>query len=181
MRFFLQKLNRNRSGENTTISKKSIIIPPVFIGNNVRIGDYTKIVGPVYLADNTTVGDYSLVRESYVNCNTIIGGYCEVARSYLDKHITLHNNYIGDSVVANDVLIGAGVVAANFRFDEKTVKSKVGPIRIDSNLNKLGTIVGSGTRIGVNVSILPGIKIGHHCWIKPGIVVKSDVKNNSFI
>lgn len=181
MRFFLEKINKNRFGTNVTISKKSIIIPPVFVGNNVRIGDYSKIVGPVYLTDNTVIGDYSLVRESYINSSSLIGGYCEIARSYLGKHVTLHNNYIGDSVIGDNVLMGAGAITANFRFDGKTVKTRIDTVKIDSSLKKLGATIGSDTKIGVNVSILPGIKIGCQCYVKPGIVVSSDIENNSFI
>ena len=79
------------------------------------------------------------------------------------------------SVLENNILFGAGALAANFRFDEKNVLSTVKGERIDTNLHKLGALVGSNVKVGVNASLMPGVKIAAGERVNPGIVVKKDV------
>jgi bifunctional UDP-N-acetylglucosamine pyrophosphorylase/glucosamine-1-phosphate N-acetyltransferase len=74
-----------------------------------------------------------------------------------------------------DVFFGAGAITANFRFDEKSVPSIVGSKKIDSGLYKYGSIIGTKTKIGVNVTLLPGIKIGINKLVFPGTVIRKDV------
>ena len=152
----------------------------VYIGKHVVIGDFAKIAGPCYIGDNTIIADYALVRESHIGRNCLIGSSSEVARSYLGDNVMLHRNYIGDSVLANNVLCGAGAVTANFRFDEKEVYSFVKKNKINSGLKKLGAIVGTNTKIGVNSTIYPGVKIGSEVLIAPHEVIKQDVGDNLF-
>ncbi len=181
MSFFLKKITKNTIKKGVFISKHAIINGPVFLGENVKIGDYAKIVGPTYIGNNSIVGDYSLVRESNIGNNCLIGGFSEVTRSYLADGVMLHRNYVGDSVIGEDVLMGAGAVTANFRFDQNEVKSQVGKEKINTNLTKMGTIIGSKTKIGVNATIFPGVKIGSQSLIAPGSVVDEDIEDNTFV
>ena len=45
---------------------------------------------------------------------------------------------------------------------------------------KLGAMIGKDVRIGINVSIMPGIKIGTHSFIGSGIILDKDIPNDSF-
>ena len=91
-----------------------------------------------------------------------------------------HLSYVGDSVICEDVNFGAGTITANLRFDEKEVKVNIKNERVSSGRKKLGAIVGGHVRTGINVSILPGIKIGAYAWIYPGAVVDRDVNKGEF-
>lgn len=173
MQYFLQQIKKELVGHNATISKHALIVGPVYIGNNVKISDFSKIVGPSYIGDNVIVGDHTLVRESYIGNNTLVGGSCEIARSYIGEKVMLHRNYVGDSVLDEGVLMGAGAVTANFRFDGKTIR--------DSKLQKLGAIIGKHSKIGVNSTLLPGVKIGRDTIIGPGEIISKDVEDNKFI
>ena len=162
-------------------SKKAIILGSVIIGDNVKIGDYVKIVGPVIIGDNTIIGDYSLIRESHIGTDCLIGSYCEIARSYINNNVFLHRNYVGDSILDNDVMMGAQAVTANFRFDSLTIQSDYDEDKVDTNMMKLGLIAGQKTKIGVNASTLPGIKIGKNCLIGPGEIVRYDLEDNTYL
>lgn len=157
MRYFLDKLKNKK----------------VKLGKNVKIGQGVKIVGPTYIGDNTIIGDYVLIRESHIGANCLIGSFTEVARSYLADGVYLHRNYVGDSVLDSNILVGAGAVFANFRFDGKPIKH--------SNLKKLGAIIGERSRIGVNATILPGVKIGRNTFIGPGEIIRKDIEDNKFV
>ncbi|MCL4377934.1 MAG: sugar phosphate nucleotidyltransferase [Actinobacteria bacterium] len=151
------------------------------IGKNVKIAKTAKVVGPCYIGDNTVIGDFTMVRESHIGNNCLIGGYSEVTRSYLGNRVWLHRNYVGDSILDNNVQMGADAVIANFRFDEKTVKSKLNNEKIDTGLTKFGAVIGSNTKIGVNSTLLPGIKIGSNTFVAPGYTISTDVDDNMFI
>ena len=181
MKTFLSKIKENKISKLATISEKAVIIPPVIIGDNVRIGDFSKIVGPVYIGDNTIVGDYALVRESEINEDCLIGSFSEVARSYIGNKVFLHRNYVGDSVLSDKVMIGAQGVTANLRFDGENIFSIVNKNKIDTNNAKLGAIIGKDSKIGVNTTIVPGIKIGKNCIVAPGELVKNDLEDKTFL
>lgn len=153
----------------------------VKLGKNVKIAKTAKIVGPCFIEDNTIIGDFAMIRQSHVGKNCLIGGYSEVTRSYLSDGVSLHRNYIGDSVLDKNVLFGAQAATANFRFDSKSIKSKADEKKIDTNFAKLGAIIGANSKIGVNTTVLPGVKIGKNSFIGPGEIVYEDIGNNKFM
>lgn len=153
----------------------------VKLGKNVKIAESAKIVGPCYIDDNTIVGDFTMIRQSNIGKNCLIGGYSEITRTYLADGVELHRNYIGDSALADNVSFGAQAATANFRFDEKSVRSMVKGNKVDTNLAKFGAIVGAGSKVGVNATLLPGIKIGQNSLIGPGETIYEDVEDNMFI
>jgi bifunctional UDP-N-acetylglucosamine pyrophosphorylase/glucosamine-1-phosphate N-acetyltransferase len=181
MRLFFNKIKKHQISPKSVISEKALIIGPVIIEDNVKVGDFAKIVGPAYIGENSVIGDYSLVRETQVGADCLIGSYTEVARSYIGNKVYLHRNYIGDSVLSDEVMMGAQAATANFRFDGKTVRSVINHDKIDSNLHKFGAIVGKGSKIGVNSIILPGIKIGKNTLIAPHHSISEDVAENLFV
>lgn len=177
MNYFLDNI-KNNINPTVQVSKNSIIEGFVQIRDNVRIGDFVKILGPVYIGENTIVGDHTLIRNSHIGKNCLIGSGTEITRSYIGNNVKLHRNYVGDSILANNILMGAGAVTANFRFDEKKVGSFVLGKFIDTDLNKLGAIIGKNSKIGVNATILPGKKIAKDSIILPGKVVDKDIKSS---
>jgi len=181
MHNFLMTVKEKRISKTAVISEKALIVGPVVIGENVRIGDFVKIVGPTFIGDNTVVGDYTMIRESQIGEDCLVGSFSEVARSYIGNNVFLHRNYIGDSVLDNDVMFGAQAVTGNLKFDGEKVLSEVSEERVDTNMNKLGAIVGNLSKIGVNATIFPGVKIGKKSWVGPGEKVKYDVEDKTYL
>lgn len=181
MHNFLMIVKEKRISETAMISEKALIVGPVIIGKNVKVGDFVKIVGPTFIGDNTVVGDYTMIRESQIGEDCLVGSFSEVARSYIGNNVFLHRNYIGDSVLDNDVMFGAQAVTGNLKFDGEKILSEVSEERVDTNMNKLGAIVGSLSKIGVNATVLPGVKIGKKSWIGPGEKVKYDVEDKIYL
>lgn len=175
---YLSQLTKSHFGKNVFVDKTAKIEGNVYLGDGVKIYEYSKIVGPCYIGKNTIVGNYSLIKESMIGENCLIGGYSEVTRTYLGRRVYLHRNYLGDSVVENNVLFGAGAVCANFRFDEKEIHSPVNGGMVSSQRNKLGAIIGANVKIGVNASLMPGVKIAANSIIMPNSLVLKDVKSN---
>ena len=63
--------------------------------------------------------------------------------------------------------MGAGAALANLRLDDGVIQS--------SGKNKLGVMIGMHVRIGVNASIMPGIKIGKGSFVGSGVVLDRDL------
>ena len=122
-----------------------------------------------------------MVRETQVGEDCLIGSFSEVARSYIGNNVFLHRNYIGDSVLDNDVMFGAQAVTGNLKFDGQKVFSEVNEEKVDTNKNKLGAIVGNLSKVGVNTTIFPGVKIGKKTWIGPGEKVKYDLEDKVYL
>jgi len=89
-----------------------------------------------------------------------------------------HLNYVADSIIAENVNLGAGTIIANLRFDERNIKFTINKKRVDSGKRKFGAIIGYNVKTAINVSIYPGVKIGSDSWIAKSIV-KRDVPRGS--
>jgi bifunctional UDP-N-acetylglucosamine pyrophosphorylase/glucosamine-1-phosphate N-acetyltransferase len=147
----------------------------VFLAPGVRIFPGSHVVGPALVGPGCVIGHNALVRGSILGAGSVVGFGCEIARSFLAGGVELHHNYVGDSVFDRDTSMGWGATTANYRIDHRTVPSVVGGRRIDSEREKLGLVLGAGARIGVNTSLMPGVKIGAGALIGPAIRIVRDV------
>jgi len=148
-------------------------------GAVVKSGSYLE--GPVFVGEGAVVGPNSYLRpHTSLGRNVKVGSSCEVKNSIVMANTTIqHLSYIGDSIIGENCSLGAGTVTANLRFDEATVRSVVKGALVDSRRKKLGAVLGDGVRTGVNVSLLPGVKVGAGAWVGPGAAVKRDVPSRA--
>jgi len=179
-KILLQEIKNNKIDPSAVIDKTAKIIGPVIIDSGVKIFENAKIVGPCYIGKNVIVGNNAIIRESNIESDCVLGFSTDVARSYIGKNCWFHSNYIGDSVLDENIGMGAGANLANFRLDEEEIHSKVKGIKINSNKIKLGSIIGKNVRVGINASIMPGVKIGKDTFIGGGIVIEKDVPDIKF-
>lgn len=178
---YLFSVTEKSIAKSAQISDKATIKGEVIIGENVRIFEGAVINGPVYIGNNCVVANNSLVRDSHIGDNCVIGFNTEVARSYLSNKIWTHSNYLGDSVIGDNVSFGAGTVTGNLRLDEDNISINVNGNKIDTKTNKIGLITGNNIRFGINVSLMPGVKVGSNSIIGAGIVIAQDIEDNSFV
>lgn len=180
MEYFLAKRLTSRRGKGVIIAKNVTISGPVYFGDNVRVLENTKIVGPSYIGENTIIGNNNIIRASHIGSNCVTGFSTDITRSYVGDNCWFHTNYIGDSVLEGNISMGSGAVLANLRLDESDIWTMLNGQRVNTTRNKLGALIGHGVRIGVNASIMPGIKIGHHSFISAGVVLDRDIEENSY-
>ena len=167
-------------GKRVEIHNNVAISGDVYIGNNVRIFENTKIVGPVYIGDNTIIGNNNMIRESYIGADCVTGFNTDITRSYIGDQCWFHSNYVGDSVLEGNISMGSGSVLANLRLDEGEIFSLVKGERVNTHRTKLGAMIARDVRIGVNVSIMPGVKIGSNSMIGAGVTLDTDIADQSF-
>lgn len=152
------------------------------IFDSARILEFSVIEEPCYIGNGVTVGPLAYIRPySIIGDNCYVGAFSQVKASIvLDKTNIPHLNYVGNSIIGKNCNIGAGTKTANLRFDEKNVKISYNGKRIDSGRKKLGAIIGDNVKIGINVSLMPGVKIGSGCYIGAGVIVDRDLEENIF-
>lgn len=180
MNYYLEK-QEPKIDRTAKIAKTATIEGNVVIGKNAKVHNHAVILGPAYIGENAVVGNNCLVRESAVGSNCVIGYTTEVTRSYLNHDVWTHTNYIGDSIISSNVSFGAGTVLGNLRFDEEPVKVTIKGKRVVSNTHKLGAIIGSGARFGVNASTNPGVKVGRDTFVGPNVLVDKDLADGKMI
>jgi NDP-sugar pyrophosphorylase family protein len=171
-------LNAGRHiASSARISKKATIEGKVILSDNVRVLENAVIRGPVYIGANSIIGNNALVRDySHIGSNSVIGYSTEVKHSYIGDNCWFHSNYIGDSIVDDNCSLGAGTVLANFRLDEGNIQIKVGDSLVDTEYDKLGAIMGQGCRIGVNASLMPGVRVGPDSFVGPQVCLRRDLE-----
>jgi NDP-sugar pyrophosphorylase family protein len=147
----------------------------VFLASDVRVFPGAYVVGPALIGPGCVVGHNALVRGSMIGAGSVVGFGCEIARSFLGGSVELHHNYVGDSVLDQGSSMGYGGTTANYRIDGRTVPSMVAGARLDTGREKLGLMLGAGSKIGVNTSTMPGVKIGAGALIGPGLTITRDV------
>ena len=138
------------------------VLNNVFIGKGTNIRSHS-ILNNCTFGKNNVIGPHCFVRDgTLVGDSCIVGSHVEVARSKLGAEIKIsHQAFIGDAIIGNRVIIGAGVVFCNFDGFSKQV-SEIG----------VGTIVGSGTLI------VSPIKVGARVVIGAGSVVTKDIEDD---
>lgn len=178
--FFLKKI-KSYKGKDVKIAKNATLIEPIILEDGVRLLENTKIVGPAYIGRNTLVGNNCVVRESMIGPNSVLGFSTEVTRSYIAGNCWFHSNYVGDSVIGDNVGMGSRATIANFRLDEKSIYSKVEVDKINTGKTKFGSVIGNDVRIGIGTLIMPGVKIGRGSFVGSGVILSEDLPDGKAI
>lgn len=179
-------INNLYIGYNAEINENSTIYPGVFISGHTFIGrSVTVEVGSVIkdsvILDNSAVKSYSVLENAFVGESvqigpfarirpesTIldgakIGNFVEIKKSVIGKNTKAsHLSYIGDSIVGDDVNIGAGVITCNY-----------------DGVKKHKTVIEDGCFIGSDSQLVAPVKIGKNSYVASGTTVTRDVPEGS--
>jgi bifunctional UDP-N-acetylglucosamine pyrophosphorylase/glucosamine-1-phosphate N-acetyltransferase len=180
MDYFFEKMDKYIS-EEADIADTAVIKGNVIIKEGAKIFENAVISGPAYIGKNVIVANNALVRGSMVNEGSVVGYSTEIARSYLDRDVWTHTNYIGDSVICRNVSFGSGAVTGNLRLDEGEISLNVGSEKMGTGTNKFGLVCGENVRVGINSSFMPGVKIGSNTIIGGGLVIGQDIEEGKFV
>jgi bifunctional UDP-N-acetylglucosamine pyrophosphorylase/glucosamine-1-phosphate N-acetyltransferase len=152
------------------------------LGKGSVIKAPSRVEGPVWVGENTVVGPNAFLRAgACVEDNCHIGS-SEIKNSIvMSKSNAPHFNYVGDSIICEDVNLGAGAIIANLRFDNKTIYSEIQGKNVSSGRRKLGCVIGAGTKIGINASFTCGKLVGSNCKVYPRVFIKNNIPDSSVI
>lgn len=127
---------------SAVVHESAVLTGPAIVSAGCRIGPGALLRAGTWLDEEVTIGPHSEIKGSLI-----------FARS-----AAAHRNYVGDSILGQDVNLEAGAVLAN-HFNERTDKRVF--VRLDgrtaaTRLTKFGAVLGDGTRIGANAVTTPG-------------------------
>lgn len=153
------------------ISEKATIEGAVFIGEGTVVEPNAYIRGPVIIGRNCQVRHGAYIRGGLVTGdNCVIGHDSEVKNGiFLNHAMAAHFAYVGDSILGSDVNLGAGTRLANLPIFSKrdpvtkkrpTITIPIGGELMDTELSKLGSILGDGVQTGCNAVFSPGCIVG---------------------
>ena len=152
----------------------------VYIGKDTRVRSGSYIQGPCYIGDNNIVGPNAFIRPNTSIENNCVIGISEVKSSIILSNSNIpHFNFVGDSIICENVNLGAGTNIANLRLDDANIKVKIKGKSINSQRRKLGTVIGPNVKTGVNVSIMTGKLLGENAKIGAHTIVVEDVPPNT--
>lgn len=158
-----------------------IMAGAVLVGRNINIGKGVLIESGALIKAPAIIGDYSEIRQgAYLRGHCLIGKRCVVGHTTECKHSIFFNDakaghfaYLGDSILGNNVNLGAGTKCANLRFLPGNVVVKTLAGSIDSGLRKLGAIMGDNTQTGCNAVTSPGTLMKPACILMPNTTAAS--------
>jgi len=146
-------------------------------GSIVEPGAY--IEGPCYIGKHCLIKNGSYIRSHALIDDHVLIGHCTEVKSsiFLPFAKAPHFNYVGDSIVGNDVNLGAGLICANLRIDNEEVIIHFQGQKLRSGLRKFGAIIGDGCKLGCNCVINPGTllepkSVSRPCESLRGIIEK---------
>ncbi len=174
------KLQVFRDGQ--LLEGASVIMPgAILLGNQITIGRGVLVESGAMVKSPTVIGDFCEIRQgAYVRGYCLTGQSCVVGHTTEVKHAVFLNDakaghfaYVGDSILGNEVNLGAGTKLANLRFTQGEVPVKVGDKLIKTGLRKLGAILGDQVQTGCNSVTNPGTLVGKKSFVLPNTTVPS--------
>ncbi len=154
---------------DTKIGQDVVIEPNVVLGPGVTIGDHVCLyafthIEQANIESGAEIGPFARIRpKSSVGEGAVIGNFCEVNRSHIEAGAkSKHLSYLGDSIIGGGANIGAGTVIANY-----------------DGFEKHKTIVGPGSFIGTNSTIIAPVTIGEGAIVAAGSCVTNNVPEDA--
>ena len=136
-------------GEGSKIRSGSVIYQAVRVGRHFETGHHVIIREENEMGDSVSIWSHSIVDYGCrIGSRVKIHSHCYIAQF---------------TVIEDEVFIGPGTTFANDKYP------------VSSHLE--GPKVKRGARIGVNVTLLPGVVIGKEALVGAGSVVTKDVPN----
>ena len=155
----------------------------------ISIGKGSRIEPGAYIAGPCIIGEDCEIRQgAYIRGNVIIGNGCVVGHAtevknsiFLDGATAAHFNYVGDSILGNEVNLGAGLICANYRLDHREVPVFFNEKKIPTELKKFGAVIGDGAQLGCNCVLNPGTLIGKNVLCYPCLNVSGYIPERAVI
>ncbi len=153
---------------DTKIDGGCIIEPNVFFGPQVTIEKDVTIKANSYLEGchikpNVSIGPFARIRPgAEISENAKIGNFVEIKKSKIGKGSKVsHLSYIGDSILGENVNIGAGTITCNY-----------------DGYNKYKTVLEDGVFIGSNSSLVAPLTVGKNAIVGAGSSITKNINED---
>ena len=116
-----------------------------------------------------------------IGADCMIGSSVEIKNSIImDNAEISHFNYVGDSIIGYGSHMGAGAITSNVKSDRSNIRVHAEQ-EYDTDVWKLGAMIGDNVEIGCNTVLNPGSVIGRNCIVYPCVSVRGTVPSDSIL
>ncbi len=168
------------------IGEGSVIEAGAMLEGNCRIGARVRIERGAKIGANCIVGDGTIIQsgariqsQTVLGKNVKVGFGAELSGVFMDGVAAVHGCEVY-GVVGRHVDIAAGVITAILRFDDQQVINQVEGKRYQ-NAYTNAVFIGDETRTGIGNLFYPGVKVGAHCALGPGLIVDEDIASHQLV
>ncbi|MDJ1494757.1 DapH/DapD/GlmU-related protein [Cytophagaceae bacterium DM2B3-1] len=128
--------------KDSVVEQGVVLKAPVIISKGCFIGAHAYLRGGVFLAENVSIGPGCEVKSSFIFSGSALA----------------HFNFVGDSIIGNQVNMEAGAIIANHfnEREDKRIWVKINHEIIDTKVTKFGALIGDNSRLGANAVTTPG-------------------------
>ena len=155
-------------GEGVWVHRTAKVAPTAFLGAPCIIGAETEVRHGAFIRGSALVGDGCVVGNSVELKNVILFDGVQVP----------HYNYVGDSILGYKAHMGAGSVTSNVKSDKTLVTIHTEPA-IETDIKKVGAMLGDFVEVGCNSVLNPGTVIGRRSSVYPCSCVRGVVPAES--
>jgi len=152
----------------TTIGRQCRIFPFVHL-IDTHLGDRVKVLSSTVIErsrieDDAQVGPFTHFRpNTVVRPKAKVGNFVEMKNTVFGERSKAgHLSYLGDTIVEEDVNIGAGTITCNY-----------------DGFKKSQTVIERGAFIGSGTELVAPVRIGRRAYIGAGSVITKDVSPES--
>ncbi len=134
------------------IEKNAILKAPLIIEENCFVAANACLRNGVFLSKNVKIGMGVEIKSSIISNNSAVA----------------HFNFIGDSIIGENVNFEAGSITAN-HFNERENKEifvKIDDNIINTQVVKFGSLIGDYSKIGANAVLSPGTILKKNSVVK---------------
>ncbi len=132
---------------------------PILIGAGAVIRSHVRITGPAIIGRQTHIVHGVMHSGTVAGANCRLGG--EIAECvFLGFSNKSHEGFLGNSVVGPWVNLGALTTTSNLKNTYGPIKMAVGERRVNSGLTKLGSIIGDHTKTAIGTLLGTGTVLG---------------------
>ena len=134
------------------VEKNAILKAPLIIEENCFVAANACLRNGVFLSKNVKIGMGVEIKSSIISNNSAVA----------------HFNFIGDSIIGENVNFEAGSITAN-HFNERENKEifvKIDDNIINTQVVKFGSLIGDYSKIGANAVLSPGTILKKNSVVK---------------
>ena len=138
--------------KTAVVEKNAILKAPLIIEENCFVAANACLRNGVFLSKNVKIGMGVEIKSSIISNNSAVA----------------HFNFIGDSIIGENVNFEAGSITAN-HFNERENKEifvKIDDNIINTQVVKFGSLIGDYSKIGANAVLSPGTILKKNSVVK---------------
>ncbi len=193
------QLEEDHIPDSAEISPHAEIQGHLVLGENVKIGPRVRIAGNVWIGDNTVIDNgaiigancwigadcriehYCLISDYSVVGDNCVISHCAELSGMIMERVYLYHYMEFSGIIGRCTDLGAATVCGTLRFDDDQTTHRINSRRERPRRFANEIYIGDYCRTGVNVTLLPGVKMGAYSVAGPGLIVQEDIPSRTAV